>query len=131
MAARRICWCPLCLPFRVRPTDPRTARDSLRASPLTAGPSPRQPRNGNYQPAIKFDGANGVGAVMMRRFIEHLGASLQVEMYNEAGQLNHQVRTDAAADESLVCSTVNEFFFSSLVCSFFRSFVHSLLSFIL
>ena len=51
-----------------------------------------QPNNGNYKPAIKFDGANGVGALMMRRFIQHLGSTLGVEMYNEQGQLNHQVR---------------------------------------
>ncbi|XP_043216071.1 phosphoacetylglucosamine mutase-like isoform X2 [Amphibalanus amphitrite] len=53
-----------------------------------------EPTNGNYQPAVKFDGANGVGAIMMRRFIELLGPSLRVEMYNESGELNHQCGAD-------------------------------------
>ncbi|XP_037093151.1 LOW QUALITY PROTEIN: phosphoacetylglucosamine mutase-like [Pollicipes pollicipes] len=53
-----------------------------------------QSSNGSYKPDVKFDGANGVGALMMRQFVRHLGPTLNVEMFNEAGQLNHQCGAD-------------------------------------
>jgi len=53
-----------------------------------------QPVNGAYIPDIRYDGANGVGALMMREFVKHLGSSLNVEMYNETGKLNHQCGAD-------------------------------------
>ncbi len=47
---------------------------------------------------LKFDGANGVGALKMRSLLTHLGEGLEVEIFNsgeEAGDvLNHECGAD-------------------------------------
>ncbi|KAK8404171.1 hypothetical protein O3P69_000323 [Scylla paramamosain] len=51
--------------------------------------------NGNYEPVILFDGANGVGALAMEEFTKHLQDSLKVTMYNKGeGILNHLCGAD-------------------------------------
>lgn len=50
---------------------------------------------GSYEPTILFDGANGVGAIMMERFIPYLGDSIKSTMYNNGeGVLNHLCGAD-------------------------------------
>lgn len=54
-----------------------------------------QPANGNYVPTVKFDGANGVGALKMRSMMSHLKTSLYVQIFNEgSGRLNHKCGAD-------------------------------------
>ncbi|XP_045118302.1 phosphoacetylglucosamine mutase-like [Portunus trituberculatus] len=51
--------------------------------------------NGNYEPVILFDGANGVGALAMEEFTKHLQDALKVTMYNKGeGVLNHLCGAD-------------------------------------
>lgn len=50
--------------------------------------------HGNYEPKIYFDGANGVGAIMMKNFLKHLGGSLITTMFNSDGILNHLCGAD-------------------------------------
>lgn len=57
----------------------------------------RQDRNfkGNYKPEIYFDGANGVGALMMSAMIPYLKDSLQIQIFNQGeGTLNLNCGTD-------------------------------------
>lgn len=49
---------------------------------------------GNYTPRVQVDGANGVGAGSLARLTPLLGTSLQVSVFNETGQLNHQCGAD-------------------------------------
>lgn len=49
----------------------------------------------NYEPTVLFDGANGVGAIMMERFTQYLGDSIKSTMYNKGeGVLNHLCGAD-------------------------------------
>ena len=42
-----------------------------------------------------LDGANGVGAVKMNICSQHLGDTLQVQLYNDGtGRLNHSVSSE-------------------------------------
>ncbi|KAK7068681.1 Phosphoglucomutase-3 [Halocaridina rubra] len=50
--------------------------------------------NGNYEPIVYYDGANGVGALMIANFLKHLGNSLSVSIYNDDGVLNHLCGAD-------------------------------------
>lgn len=51
--------------------------------------------NGNYEPVILFDGANGIGALAMEEFMKHLQDSLKVTMFNKGeGILNHMCGAD-------------------------------------
>ncbi|XP_022917833.2 phosphoacetylglucosamine mutase [Onthophagus taurus] len=53
---------------------------------------------GNYVNRIFYDGANGVGAKKIKPFIERLGQTLKIEMYNDegigTGKLNHLCGAD-------------------------------------
>ena len=50
---------------------------------------------GHYKAEVGFDGANGVGALVMQKFKEHLQDSIKVHIYNSdvntRGKLNHLV----------------------------------------
>ncbi|XP_053634172.1 phosphoacetylglucosamine mutase isoform X2 [Cherax quadricarinatus] len=51
--------------------------------------------HGNYDPVILFDGANGVGALAMTEFLNHLQDSLRVTIFNKGeGVLNHMCGAD-------------------------------------
>jgi len=51
--------------------------------------------NGSYVPSIMFDGANGVGAAKMSICSQHLGDTLQVQLYNNGTRrLNHSVSSE-------------------------------------
>lgn len=44
---------------------------------------------GNYNPVILFDGANGVGALAMAKFLDHMEGSLNTTIFNKGeGVLN-------------------------------------------
>ena len=49
-----------------------------------------QPRNGNYDPKIYFDGANGVGALKMKAFLGHL-RGLDMEVVNDGSNEDKDV----------------------------------------
>ncbi|XP_076060612.1 phosphoglucomutase 3-like protein nst [Oratosquilla oratoria] len=50
---------------------------------------------GNYKPDIYFDGANGVGALMMAEIAKLLEGDMNIEMYNTGdGVLNHECGAD-------------------------------------
>lgn len=55
-------------------------------------------RNVNYEPVIDFDGANGVGALVMQEMKSRLGDSLVVNIYNAdtttKGKLNYMCGAD-------------------------------------
>lgn len=46
---------------------------------------------GNYKNKLYYDGANGVGALKMLQFIKKLNSSLNVEVFNSNGKINHEV----------------------------------------
>jgi len=51
--------------------------------------------NGKYVPSIMFDGANGVGGLKMNICSQHLGDTLQVQLYNNGtGGLNDSCGAD-------------------------------------
>lgn len=48
--------------------------------------------NGNYSAKLQLDAANGVGALAIKQFQEHLKGFLDIDVYNDGnGQLNHKV----------------------------------------
>nr|QEV87526.1 phosphoacetylglucosamine mutase [Locusta migratoria manilensis] len=49
---------------------------------------------GNYVPEILFDGANGVGALIMKELIPLLDGLLTVKLYNSEGKLNYRCGAD-------------------------------------
>ncbi|PSN51164.1 Phosphoacetylglucosamine mutase [Blattella germanica] len=50
---------------------------------------------GKYSPSIIFDGANGVGAIKMKKAMDYLGNSLKVKLCNDGeGKLNHMCGAD-------------------------------------
>lgn len=55
---------------------------------------PQFSRN-SYQPALRLDGANGVGALKMKILQQHLGQCLEVSVFNSGdGKLNFQCGAD-------------------------------------
>ncbi|KAG7176260.1 Phosphoacetylglucosamine mutase-like [Homarus americanus] len=51
--------------------------------------------NGNYDPVILYDGANGVGALAMSEFLNNMKKSLNVTIFNKGeGVLNHLCGAD-------------------------------------
>ncbi|XP_075238329.1 phosphoglucomutase 3-like protein nst [Lycorma delicatula] len=52
----------------------------------------------NYLSELYFDGANGVGSIIMKEFLPFLGNTISVKIYNdkhnEVGQLNHNCGAD-------------------------------------
>ncbi|XP_071530798.1 phosphoacetylglucosamine mutase [Panulirus ornatus] len=51
--------------------------------------------NGNYDPVILFDGANGVGALAMAEFLNYMEGSLHTTIFNKGeGVLNHMCGAD-------------------------------------
>ncbi|XP_012272091.1 phosphoacetylglucosamine mutase [Orussus abietinus] len=54
-----------------------------------------QRNNGKYIAEIQLDAANGVGAIAMKEFQNHLGDSISVEIFNDGrGELNHKCGAD-------------------------------------
>lgn len=48
--------------------------------------------NGNYFGKLQLDAANGVGALAVKQFQEHLNGFIDIDVYNNGnGQLNHKV----------------------------------------
>ncbi|KAL1137597.1 hypothetical protein AAG570_009293 [Ranatra chinensis] len=69
-----------------------------------------QTTSGNYSAELDFDGANGVGAIIMKEFSKHIGSKLKVNVYNDStdvrGKLNYMcgadyVKTNQKAPEGL------------------------------
>ncbi|KAG5669024.1 hypothetical protein PVAND_016926 [Polypedilum vanderplanki] len=50
--------------------------------------------NGNYKNFILFDGANGVGSLKMHEFNRQLGPSLECQVFNSNGKINHNCGAD-------------------------------------
>ncbi len=53
--------------------------------------------NGNYEPKLMFDGANGVGALKMREFLKHL-KGLNMEILNDGSQANDVLNFECGSD---------------------------------
>lgn len=85
--------------------------------------------NGNYEPVILFDGANGVGALAMEEFMKHLQDSLRVTMYNKDGILNHMCGADfvkASYDEqSFSCISIIFFIYKFILFYLFLFVIFS------
>lgn len=50
--------------------------------------------NGNYKNVLVYDGANGVGSMKMLEFNRQLGESLQCQVFNSNGKVNHDCGAD-------------------------------------
>lgn len=55
--------------------------------------------NGNYKNELIFDGANGVGARKMLKFLKYLGDTVSVQVFNSGeGKINEKVRMNKNND---------------------------------